>query len=147
MTVSKILVAHDFSEPASRALRFAALLASATGAGLELVYVLPELYDGRAEIELAIPGSSPGQGERYLKFLDEELRRAAQTTTPELAPKAGYHVVRGDPVKHIEALAKELGADLLCVGATGKNAVARALLGSISQQLLRTSPIAVLVVP
>lgn len=147
MTLNKMLVAYDFSEPANRALRFVAMLASATGAALELVYVLPEVYDGRAEVELTLPAMVPGQSERYLKFLAEELRRVAQTTTPELASKAGYHVLRGDAVKHIEALAKELAADLICVGATGKNAVARALLGSTSQQLLRTSPIAVLVVP
>lgn len=147
MTVSKILVAHDFSEPANRALRFAATLASATGAGLELVYVLPDVYDGRADIELTLPAMAPGQGERYLKFLEEELRRVVETITPELAAKASYHVQRGDAVKHIEALAAERKADVICVGATGKNAVSRALLGSISQLLLRTSAIPVLVVP
>jgi nucleotide-binding universal stress UspA family protein len=56
------------------------------------------------------------------------------------------HVVRGEPIKRIEALARDIGADVLCVGSTGKGAVQRALLGSVSQRILRTSPIPVLTV-
>ena len=66
---------------------------------------------------------------------------------PKLAGKLSCYALRGDPVKRIEELAKELGADVVCVGATGKGAVARVMLGSISQALLRTSAIPVLVVP
>jgi nucleotide-binding universal stress UspA family protein len=56
------------------------------------------------------------------------------------------HVVRGEPIKRIEARVQEIGADVLCVGSTGKGAVQRALLGSISQRILRTSPVPVLTV-
>jgi nucleotide-binding universal stress UspA family protein len=147
VTVSKILVAHDFSEPGARALRFAARLAKETDASVELVHVMPDLYDGRGDLALAVPPTMPGQGERYMKFLQEELERAVQLALPELTGKVACHALRGDPVKRIEALAKEIGADVVCVGATGKGAVARVLLGSISQLLLRTSTVPVLIVP
>jgi nucleotide-binding universal stress UspA family protein len=56
------------------------------------------------------------------------------------------HVVRGDAVKRILAVAAEISADLICVGATGKGAAQRLLLGSVSEYLLRTSSVPVLVV-
>jgi len=147
VTISKILVAHDFSEPSNRALRFASTLAKELGAQLELVHVLPDAYDGRGELELAVPPTMPGQGERYMKFLQAELERAGQLALPELSGTLPCHALRGDPVKRIEALASEIGADLVCLGATGKGAVARVLLGSISQLVLRTSTSPVLIVP
>jgi len=147
VTVSKILVAHDFSEPGTRALRFAAALAKETGASVELVHVMPDIYDGRGDLTLAVPPTMPGQGERYLRFLQEELERAVQFALPELSGKLPCHALRGDPVKRIEALAKEIGADVVCLGATGKGAVARVLLGSVSQLVLRTSTVPVLIVP
>jgi nucleotide-binding universal stress UspA family protein len=147
MKPNRILVAHDFSEPSNRALRFATSLASQIGAKVEVVHVMPDVYDGRGELELALPATLPGQGERYMTFLQEELTRAVGLAVPELVEKLPCHALRGDPVKRIEELAKELGADVLCVGATGKGAVARVLLGSISQLLLRSSQVPVLVVP
>jgi nucleotide-binding universal stress UspA family protein len=147
VTISKILVAHDFSEPSKRALAFAHTLSRATGAQLELAYVLPDLYDGRGDVELGLPPNLPGQGERYMKFLEEELARTVRRDLPELADTLPCHALRGDPVKRLEELAKQRGADVLCLGATGKSAVARVLLGSVSQLVLRTSPIPVLVVP
>jgi len=147
VTVRRILVAHDFSEPSNRALRFAATLARDVSAQIELVHVMPDLDDGRGELTLAVPPTMPGQGERYMRFLQEELERAVQQALPELAGKLPCHALRGDPVTRIEALAKEIGADIVCLGATGKGAVARVLLGSISQLVLRTSTLPVLIVP
>jgi nucleotide-binding universal stress UspA family protein len=56
------------------------------------------------------------------------------------------HVVRGEPIKRIDALRQEIGADLIAVGSTGKGAVERALLGSVSQRIVRSSPVPVLTV-
>lgn len=146
MAINKILVAHDFSEPSNRALGFAITLSEATGAKVEVVYVMPDVFDGRGDVELAMPPTFKGQGERYLKFLQEELSRMVQLAAPG-SGSLPCHAMRGDPVKQIEALAKEIGADVVCLGATGKGAVARVLMGSISQLILRSSPVPVLVVP
>jgi nucleotide-binding universal stress UspA family protein len=146
-TAKKILVAHDFSDPASRALVFAADLAAQLGAEVELLHVHPDVYDGHSDPSLGLPWPAPDQVERYLRFLDSELERAAITALgPERGRKLKRHVVRGEPAKRIAGQAKELGADLLCVGSTGKGAVERVLLGSVSQRILRTSEIPVLTV-
>lgn len=145
MAFKKILVALDFSEPSARALRLAHELARAAGAALEVVHVHPELYDGRGNPELGLPWPSAGQEERYLRFLEHELRTAVNNTIgTEL--EVHIEVTHGDPVKRLLAMVQQRGADLLCVGSTGKGGVQRVLLGSVSQSLLRASTIPVLVV-
>lgn len=147
MTRTKILVAHDFSDAANRALRFAAELAAASASKLVVCYVHPDIYDGSAELSLTLPAALPGQGERYLRFLEEELRAVAKSVLGEVAGEVETHVLRGEPVKQLENFARETGAEMICVGATGKGGVQRVLLGSVSQQLLRTAPSSVLIVP
>lgn len=144
MTFRKILLAYDFSDPANRALLFAAQLATQLGSELHLIHVQVDIYDGRSEPAAGIPWASQDQTDRYMRFLHGELHNAARTVVPELADKLTYHVLRGDPVKRMEALAEELGADLICIGSTGKGAVQRMLLGSVAQALLRTSTVPVL---
>lgn len=146
MMAKKILVAHDFSDPANRALAFAADLADALGASVEVVHVHPEAYSGRGDPALGIPWPTPDQEERYLRFLDTELERVVRMVMGDDVSKVKRHILRGDPLKRIEALASETGADMLCQGSTGKGAVARVLLGSTSQLMLRTSKIPVLTV-
>lgn len=147
MTFKKILIAHDFSEPADRATRFAVELGKQLGATVDAVYVMPDLYNGRADEIGYLPPTHEGQGARYVEFLREEVDRAVHNALGKEESHVTTHSSRGDPVKRIEQLAKELHADVLCVGATGKGAVARMLMGSTSQALLRSSPIPVLVVP
>jgi nucleotide-binding universal stress UspA family protein len=146
MAMKKILVAHDFSDPANRALAFAADLAEPLGATLEVVHVHPDLYDGQSDPSLGLPWPAPDQVERYMRFLDTELDRSVRGVLGDEAQKVKRHVVRGEPAKRVVALASELGADILCFGSTGKGAVERALLGSVSQRVLRMSEVPVLTV-
>jgi nucleotide-binding universal stress UspA family protein len=57
-------------------------------------------------------------------------------------------VVRdGDPAAQIVAEARDAGADLVVMATHGRSGLARALLGSVADQLLRRSPVPVLLVP
>jgi nucleotide-binding universal stress UspA family protein len=145
MPIRNILAAFDFSEPATRAVLWAADLARTQKAELHVVHVHPDLYDGRGQAELGLPWPSEGQEERYMRFLDQEVRRAVQGAVgPEAA--LSVHVVRGDPVKRTIGIAQEVHADLICTGATGKGAAQRMLLGSVSERLLRSAHLPVLIV-
>jgi nucleotide-binding universal stress UspA family protein len=147
MALKKILVAHDFSAPADHALAFAARLAGPVGASLDVVHVHPDVYDGHSTPALGLPWPSADQEARYVRFLDGEVQRAVEEVLgAEAARTVCRHIVRGVPAKRLVAACQELGADLLCVGSTGKGAVQRLLLGSVSQVLLRTSPVPVLMV-
>jgi nucleotide-binding universal stress UspA family protein len=147
MLAKKILVAHDFSDPSNRALAFASDLAAPLGAQVEVLHVHPDVYDGHSDPSLGLPWPAPEQVERYMRFLDTELERAVSAVLgPEAAREVKRHVVRGEPAKRIAASAKELGADMICLGSTGKGAVERVLLGSVSQRILRTAEVPVLTV-
>lgn len=146
MAFQSIVAAFDFSEPAGRALRWAHELAVLMQARLEIVHVYPDLYDGRGEVELGVPWPSAGQEARYLRFLEQELRGAAQILLGKDAPSFGVHIVRGDPVKRLLAAAEELRADLIVVGATGKGRMQRVMLGSVSEYVLRSSHVPVVVI-
>jgi nucleotide-binding universal stress UspA family protein len=146
MAAKKILVAHDFSDPANRALAFAADLADKLGASLEVVHVHPDVYDGQSDPSLGLPWPMPDQVERYMRFLETEIERAVRGVLGDAAGKVKHYVVRGDPAKRVLSTAADIGADMLCIGSTGKGAVERALLGSVSQRVVRTSEIPVLTV-
>lgn len=147
MRLSKILVAHDLSEPATHALLFAHDVACAMGAKLEVVYVHPDLYAAGADPTLTLPHALPGQAERYLQFLQEELQRIVKQAIGEAGRDVRCHVVRGNPAQRIVELAQEVAASMICVSATGKGAVQRVMLGSVSQHVLRTASLPVLLVP
>jgi nucleotide-binding universal stress UspA family protein len=148
MAPRKIVVAHDLSEAADRALAFALGFARQLGASVIAVHVHPDLYDGRSTPAVGLPWPARDQEERYLRFLDGELaRRVEAVGGAEAGRDVRRYIVRGIPEKRLRELARELSADLICLGATGKGAVDRVLLGSVAQQLIRTSPVSVLVVP
>jgi nucleotide-binding universal stress UspA family protein len=146
MHIRKILVAHDFSEPASRALATAAQLAMQVQAELEVVHVHPDVYNGHGDAALGTPWPTPDQEQRYLRFLEQELERVVVEALGERAAAVKRHIVRGDPVRQLEQLADAIDADVVCVGSTGKGAVQRVLLGSVSQRIVRTSKRRVLTV-
>lgn len=147
MAFQKILAAFDFSASAGHAVQWAHGLASASNAKLEVVHVHPELYDGRGDPELGLPWPSAGQEERYLRFLEQELKTSLLSLLGPAANDVGIHIARGDAAKHIVEVAKQIAADVVCVGSTGKGGVQRVLVGSVSESVLRASPLPVLIVP
>lgn len=57
------------------------------------------------------------------------------------------HVLEGDPAEQLLAVAERLGADLLVLGARRRSAVSRALLGSLSRELLDRCRFPIVLVP
>jgi nucleotide-binding universal stress UspA family protein len=75
------------------------------------------------------------------KLLD---RIAASLNRPGL--KLSTQVVHGPAPEAINRAAEKMNADLVAVGSRGRNALARAILGSVSHALVQTSKKPVLVV-
>lgn len=144
MTFQKILVAFDFSEPSRRGLEFACQLARRGGGEINIVHVHPESYLAGGEPALGTPWPTPEQSERYIRFLQSELEKLVPS---DLTERVHCEVRDGDPKALLLAEAKHLGSDLLCMGTTGKGAVERMLLGSVSQHIVRRCPIPVVTVP
>lgn len=52
----------------------------------------------------------------------------------------------GEPAGEVTRLVDELGSDLVVVGTHGRRGLTRALLGSVAEAIIRTSPVPVLAV-
>jgi nucleotide-binding universal stress UspA family protein len=117
-------------------------LADRLGAVLHVVHAYhlpdPALYP---HVELAVfrPGALQDVHERVQGLLEEQVRK--------LSPGAGVtcRAVPVPPAMAILEAAYTAGADLITVGATRHGAVARTLLGTTAQRVLRGSPVPVLV--
>ena len=92
--------------------------------------------------------SSAGAAEAP-RMLDELERDARQTTEEVLADARvswSFEVREGEPADALIAAANEHDARAIIVGSRGHNAVASALLGSVSSALVHRAPQSVLVV-
>jgi nucleotide-binding universal stress UspA family protein len=134
-----VLVATDGSEVSLRAAEYAARLAGGLGAKLFALYVVDEHL-------------TYSSGVHYADFI-ERLSRDGRKATGEvraLAEKAGVEfeelIVLGRPDRVIVAAAEEIRADPIVLGSEGKSRVERALLGSVSEEVLRHANTTVLVV-
>ncbi len=135
---TKILLATDGSAEARLAASTAAELASSTNSELHVVHVgeyLPTFY--------AYTEEEPAELRRHAeRLLDEEVERirAAGGRIAEV------HLRLGRPAEQIVNLSEELGAGVVVVGSRGLSALRRALLGSVSESVVRHAPCPVFVV-
>lgn len=134
-----ILVPHDFSDTAEHALAFAIALAEKLGAHVTLMHA----YE--------IP-AYPDSALMTAEFI-ANIRRAAQGAIENLASLArrpGVEVQallrEGRPWSEVNATAKETHADLIVMETHGRHGLARALLGSVAEKVVRTAPCPVLTV-
>ena len=130
---TKVLVATDGSEDSQLAARVAVELAQKTSSELHVVYVLPwpdvgvrDLwgFDDKAREEAEV------RGRERLKELAEGIETSGGTV-------AETHFKSGSPELGIVAVAEELGAGFVVMGKTGYGGLRRALMGSISDCVVK----------
>lgn len=136
---TKILHANDGSEPAFRALALALDIAKRDGAELHTVSVeeLPYMPNAIEEVREAT-------GVAARRFHSVLTRARAMADQHQV--KLHTHILAGHPVRVIVDLTRELGADLLVIGATGHSALYERLIGSRADRVIQLAPCAVLVV-
>ncbi|BAU58454.1 universal stress protein family 4 [Halorhodospira halochloris] len=134
--LNKILFASDLSERAERAGQRAAQLAEQFDAELGAVHV----------IESSFPGLSPAVSSSPdpVSILSAVAEQRLQESTPGY--RATPRVLIGDTVGELVRAADEDNADLLVVGAHGKQQVKEWLLGTTAEQLVRHAETPTLVV-
>jgi len=141
-----ILIAVDQSECSANAIRVAQNLGLTETIATSIIHV----FNAPALGLMVRTSSTLDQIKDYLA--DEEERSAAELAK-FLAPlnlKPVQRILRhGDvPAAHgILAAARDLSADLIVVGTHGRTGIAKALLGSVAEEVLRTSGNDVLVIP
>ncbi len=144
-----LLVPHDFSPGADRALVEAAALARHHGARIVLVHVTHLPPGLHADSLLADPRSETGEMIR----VDAYARVNAITKLDALASPlradgvtVDTHAVIGDVSDQILDAAKDLGADLIVMATHGRTGLAHFFLGSMTEKVLRQSTVPVLTV-
>lgn len=137
-----ILVATDFSAAAETALDQALALAEIVGAQVHVMhaYQLPIIGfpDGVVIPDAAIASRIIGWAEQELAACVAR-RKASSVKITSILEQA-------DPREAALTVAKRISADLLVLGTHGRRGIARALIGSTAEGILRASPVPVLTV-
>ena len=142
---TSILLATDGSEESKRATQAATELSRETGSEVHVVYVLPTPaqlighHTYSAEIRESLIGGAERDAETFLKEQAEKIGSDGGKV-------AETHLRSGDPDKEILRAAEALGVGLIVVGSRGLGAVSRALMGSVSDSVVRHAHCPVLVV-
>ena len=141
---TRILLATDGSEEAELAALRAVDLAQCTDSELHVVHVgvLPKFLE-------SYPGTLGYYGKLYEQIEEESRRRLRKESWRVKAAGstvAGAHLRMGKVDLEIVALAEELGVGLIVMGSRGLGGVRRALMGSVSDSVVRYAHCPVLVV-
>jgi nucleotide-binding universal stress UspA family protein len=144
MTVTRILVPVDFSEYSRRALDCAKTMAEKFRASIHLLTVIPDPFVLPDPSSWYLP-PPPG----YV----EGLRRDAEAHLCDLltpAERGRFHaqsaVLFGNPPTGILEYAEREAIDLIVMGTHGRGGVARAIIGSVAEKVVRTAACSVLTV-
>jgi len=139
---SNILVPTDFSPTADRALDYAIALGAKLGARIHLVHVIGIPALGVPELGLAMASATI---DALLANGQVELDRIVDEHRNQVS--FGEAILRnGDARDEVLQVANELHADLIVIGTHGRRGVARALLGSVAEAIVRLAPCPVLTV-
>lgn len=130
----KILLATDLTDISGAAERTAFALAQRLGVKLIILHVILER-------------ASFGMATTLPEFDDtDELNRQLQALGQSEAPDAERLLLSGSPAETIVHVAQTEAVDIIVVGTEGRKGIARAVLGSIAEAVVREAPCPVMVV-
>lgn len=142
MHIRSILVAWDGSEPSRRALALAEDLAGQYGARLLLVTVLEPTPIPAGALLPVSPFPTP--------YDVEQTQQELQRLTKELLARGcsvEAEVQVGQPAERIREVADRYEVSIILAGRSGKGALARLVLGSVTTALLHSTTRPITVVP
>ena len=139
--MEKILVAHDGSKAADRALKFAVDLSIQHNGELSVVSVVPNLYLTRiAEKEQTL----------IMKSITDEttlkLEKLRQLLSSQKTKACKTLIRQGDPAEKILETALKMKADLIVLGSHGRQKKGEFVMGSVARKVVDYSKCSVLIV-
>lgn len=141
-TPSSILVATDFGDASRAALDWSLNLAKTVGARVILVHVFDLPIIGFPDASIVVGAEMATRITNAAQTaLEAERLRGAESGVPVEA-----WLRQGDPREAIPPLASVADAGLIVVGSHGRTGLARVLLGSVAEAIVRASPVPVVVV-
>jgi nucleotide-binding universal stress UspA family protein len=138
-TFRRILVPHDFSSHADRALRMAVDLAGSSGSVLVLHVVVP--FTPVTDLPPAGLGAYIAPDE-LLSSARRQLDAIVRRVVRGRRPKVTGRVEIGDPYHRIVTATR--GMDLVVMTTAGRTGLSHLLIGSVAEKVVRHSPVPVL---
>ena len=145
MSISKVLVATDFSEQAELAIKHALSVCRHTGAEMVLMHAMSI---SNADFSTPYPIATPVLYPEQLSDIQKDCRDRLQKEREDIAGQ-GVEVsqvfVDDMPEPGIQRVAKDSEVDLIVVGTHGRKGLARFLVGSVAQRVAARATCDVLV--
>lgn len=141
--IKKILLPLDLVESNQTLVPWVQAMAGKFEAELHLVYVIQDLgryaqfYVPHANLDQLTEDMAEGAKKKLNDFMEQSLGGLPSVTT---------HVLIGNVAQEVVAQAKQLGVDLIIMGAHGRKGMEHAVFGSITERVIRDSKIPVLAV-
>jgi nucleotide-binding universal stress UspA family protein len=138
----RILVPADFTDVTARPLTLALDLARAGAGSVVLLTVVDDSFPNPDILSFQLPWAD------YHRHLRDEAQRRLEQLTKEVSGAGGVEicVVRGHPARTIVRFATEEACDLIVMATHGTRGLQHALLGSVTDKVIRQVHCPVLVV-
>jgi nucleotide-binding universal stress UspA family protein len=150
---TRVLLATDGSREAELAARTAADLAQKTDSELHVVHAFgiapvgPPVYPQATDIQSE---EFEAESDKRQRISERRAREVLQTEVQKVRSWGGTvaeeHLIEGRVAPGIVALAEEIGAGLIVMGSRGMGGIRRALMGSVSDSVVRHAHCPVMVV-
>ena len=140
--IKNILVPVDFSDASKQALRYACTIADAFGASLHVLHAAENPYLPGGYMEFYAPPPE------FFERAEQDARRTLEDTLTE-EEKIRYRAVlvdcTGVPAHEILNYLRDQGnIDLVVMSTHGRGGVARLMMGSVADKVVRAAPCPVL---
>ena len=135
----RILLPTDGSEGAERAVDWGVWLASELDA---MVYALYAVDTGRFPAE-----TTPSELLEHLETEGQTALESVRAQTNAAGVRTTGSVTSGPPAKAILTAIEQDDIDLVSIGTRGRHGIPQRLLGSVTEHVVRTAPVAVFCIP
>ena len=134
----QILFPTDGSEPAESALEYALEVATEHDATLNILNVADTTRDSLTQIQGEVVDSLEKEGERIVEEAAERARERDISVTTA--------TVQGVPSSSIGEYSDRIGVDLIVMATHGRKGLKRALIGSVTERVVRTAEVPVITI-
>lgn len=142
LVLRRILVPVDFTETSDRALDYAVALAAKFQAEVFVMHAYEIPIYGFPDGAFVATGDVAAR----LATAAESALESLVQSRKDKGVKLVAALRTGIPWEEANSFAAEIDADLIVIGTHGRRGLARALLGSVSENVIRTTPRPVLVI-
>ena len=147
IAIKNVLVATDFSPVSETALVYGRAFARTFGGRLHVLHVVDNLAAHISYADASIAGFGPSELQAEIEEAARKALEAVVTETDrrELQAVTALRVDKSTATSIVD-YAREAAVDIIVIGATGRGAIDRMLMGSVADKVIRHASCPVLAV-